>query len=179
MRINIRILRIILVLVIVLTIFSAANAQQAITIINNAPDFTAKTLDGKSVTLSELKGKVVLVTFWATWCPFCAKMLPRIEKELWQPNSATGNFVFLAIAPDDAEAKVRAHVRKKEFTFPIIADPKKEIYTLFTAGGMPMTYLINTEGKIIAARAGYSPKGFEILKEKVNTEIQSLKQAKK
>ncbi len=166
-----------LVLSIFLSFSAVVSAQMKVS--SNAPDFSGKTLDGKTVKLSDFKGKVVLITFWATWCPFCAKMLPRIEKELWKTSGNSGDFMFLAIAPDDPEAKVKAHVKKEGFTFPVISDPNKEIYKLFTAGGMPVSYVINADGKILAARTGYKPEGLDKIKQQIETAIKVVRDAKK
>lgn len=156
-----------------------SEAQKTMQTVISTPEFTAKAISGEEVTLSKLKGKLVLVTFWATWCPFCAKQLPRIEKELWQAYKKSDDFAVLAVSIDETEAKTGKHAKEKKFTFPIISDPKKEIYDKFQLGGLPMTYLLNGEGTIIYARSGYSLKGFDKMKTVIETELKALRETNK
>jgi peroxiredoxin len=110
-------------------------------------DFTLSDLQGKSWTLKDLRGKVVLVNFWATWCPPCRKEMPDLEA-LYQKFEDQG-FVILAISDEDA-AKVAPFVKEHEFTYPILLDPGRKVNERFAIGGIPKSFVYNREGKLVA-----------------------------
>jgi peroxiredoxin len=110
-------------------------------------DFTLAELDGKSWTLKELRGKVVLVNFWATWCPPCRKEMPDLET-LYR-DFKDQNFVILAISDEDA-GKVKPFVAKQKVTYPILLDPGRKVHELFEVVGIPKTFIYDRDGKLVA-----------------------------
>lgn len=110
-------------------------------------DFTLTDIEGKSWTLSELRGKVVVVNFWATWCPPCRKEMPDLEA-LYNQFKGQG-LVVLAISDEDA-AKVRPFIAEREVTYPILLDPGRKVNDLFQVDGIPKTFVYNREGKLVA-----------------------------
>ena len=110
-------------------------------------NFTLTDLQGKSWTLSELRGKVVLVNFWATWCPPCRKEMPDLEALY---NRFEGEvLVVLAISDEDA-AKVRPFIAERQVTYPILLDPGRKVNDLFQVEGIPKTFVYDREGKLVA-----------------------------
>ena len=110
-------------------------------------DFTLTDLQGKSWTLSELRGRVVLVNFWATWCQPCRKEMPDLE-DLYNRFKGEG-LVVLGISDDDA-AKVRPFIAEHAVTYPILLDPDRKVNDLFKVEGIPKTFIYDRSGKLVA-----------------------------
>ncbi len=127
----------------------AANAEVG----KAAPDFTLKTADGKSITVSGLKGKPVVVNFWASWCHFCAQEAPDLNA-LYQQYQSKGLQV-LGVGTDDLES-LKAKAKELGLTYPIGSNP--EAAKTYGVGGVPHTFLINRKGEIAASLVGARPK---------------------
>ena len=110
-------------------------------------NFTLTDLDGKSWTLQSLRGKVVLVNFWATWCPPCRKEMPDLDA-LYRRFKDRG-LVVLAIS-DEEVAKVKPFLAERNLTFPILLDPGRKVNDLFRIDGIPKTFVYDREGKLAA-----------------------------
>jgi peroxiredoxin len=110
-------------------------------------DFTLKDLSGKSWTLSELRGKVVLVNFWATWCPPCRKEMPDLEA-LYERFGAKG-FVVLGISDEESE-KVAPFIGDRKVTFPVLLDPERKVHDEFVVDGIPKSFVYDRDGKLVA-----------------------------
>ncbi len=111
------------------------------------PEFTLKDLRGTSWTFGDLRGKVVLVNFWATWCPPCRKEMPDLES-LYTKFRDKGR-VVLAISDEDA-AKVTPFIQQRGITFPVLLDPDRKVNDLFVVYGIPKTFIYDREGKLVA-----------------------------
>jgi len=110
-------------------------------------DFTLADLNGKSWTLKDLKGKVVLLNFWATWCPPCRKEMPDLEA-LYRRFGAEG-LVILGVDDEEAE-KVKPFIAQQGITYPVLLDPGRKVNTLFRIEGIPKTFVYDRDGKIVA-----------------------------
>lgn len=119
-----------------------------------APDFTLPTLDGKQVTLSDLRGKVVLVNFWATWCPPCVREVPSLVRIYEQYK--TQDFVLLGLNTtyQDDPAKVAQFAANNKISFPILLDATGEGGAGYGSRLMPTSYLIDREGRIVYTHVG-------------------------
>lgn len=113
----------------------------------NEINFTLTDLDGHAWTLKDLKGKVVMLNFWATWCPPCRKEMPDLEAlhKQFEPQG----LVILGISDDDPE-KVREFVQKQGTTYPVLLDPGSKVNELLHIQGIPKTFVYDREGKIVA-----------------------------
>ena len=113
----------------------------------NEVNFTLSDLNGQAWTLKDLKGKVVMLNFWATWCPPCRKEMPDLET-LYKQFEPQG-LVILGISDDDPE-KVREFVQKQGTTYPVLLDPGSKVNELLHIQGIPKTFVYDREGKIVA-----------------------------
>ena len=110
-------------------------------------DFTLTDLEGKPWSLQGLHGKVVLVNFWATWCPPCRKEMPDLET-LYQEFKDQG-LLILAISDEDI-SKVKPFIAEHHTTYPILLDPGSEVHKAFVVEGIPKSFLYDREGKLVA-----------------------------
>src|ERR1700716_1571716 len=111
------------------------------------PEFTLKDLSGKTWTFAELRGKVVLVNFWATWCPPCRKEMPDLET-LYGRFGSKG-LVVLFISDEEA-AKVEPFIRECKVSFPVLLYPGRKVNEMFVVEGIPKSFVYDREGKLVA-----------------------------
>jgi peroxiredoxin len=109
-----------------------------------APDFELKTLTGETVKLSDLKGKKVMLNFWATWCPPCKAEMPAME----QFHKEAGNEVVILAVNIDPHLDVQAFVDENKITFPIPLDAEDTVNEMYQVLSIPTTYFIDTKGNI-------------------------------
>lgn len=134
----------------------------------DATDFTLTDLEGKQVKLSDYKDKVVLVSFWATWCGPCKAEMPHLQA-LYSELSDKG-LVVLAVSSDDARTKalVSAHIKKNAFTFPVLLDPTGAVTATYNGTGtLPYSVLIGRNGEVKSTRSGYNPGDETALRDEV------------
>jgi peroxiredoxin len=110
-------------------------------------EFTLSDLEGRQWALKDLRGKVVLVNFWATWCPPCRKEMPDLQA-LYERFSLRG-LVVLAIS-DETASKVEPFVAAGKYTYPILLDPGRKVHKLFSVEGIPKSFVYNAGGKLVA-----------------------------
>jgi peroxiredoxin len=112
----------------------------------NEANFTLTDLSGKPWTLKDLRGKVVLVNFWATWCPPCRKEMPDLET-LYRRFEPQG-LVILGISDEEA-AKVQPFIAQQKVTYPILLDAGRKVNEIFRIDGIPKTFIYDRGGKIV------------------------------
>lgn len=110
-------------------------------------DFTLTDLQGKPWHLGDLRGKVVLVNFWATWCPPCRKEMPDLQA-LYDKYKEQG-FVVLAISDEDT-TKVAPFLAERKIRYPALLDPGRKVNEAFVVEGIPKSFVYNREGKLVA-----------------------------
>lgn len=131
-----------------------------------APNFTMNLTDGKKVTLSELKGKVVMLQFTASWCGVCRKEMPFIENDIWQKHKQNPNFVLMAIDRDEPLEMVQKFAKSIPISYPIGLDPNADIFALYAVreSGITRNVIINKEGKIVLLTRLFNYKEFSNMK---------------
>jgi peroxiredoxin len=110
-------------------------------------NFTLTDLQGKSWTLKDLHGKIVVVNFWATWCPPCRKEMPDLDA-LYQKYKDNG-VIILAIS-DEESAKVSPFIAEHKITYPVMLDPGRKVNELFQVEGIPKSFVYDRDGKLVA-----------------------------
>ena len=131
----------------------------AATISGPAPNFTLQSRDGKSVSLADLKGQVVMVNFWATWCQPCRQEMPHLEA-LHKRYSSLG-FTLLGVnVEDNPEGAKKWLDENGPVTFPVLLDPKNQVSKLYKVVAMPSTVLVARDGTMRFIHHGYKP-GYE------------------
>jgi peroxiredoxin len=129
------------------------------------PDFTGHTADARQLSLSELRGKVVLVNFWASWCRECRPEMPVLQS-LNRELAARGLVVVGINAREDTRAVAR-YAEELGLTFPLVLDPAGKIYDLYGVIGLPTTFVVARDGRAVAfavgPRAWGSPPARELL----------------
>src|SRR5262249_35822628 len=109
--------------------------------------FSLTGLDGKTYSLAGLRGRVVLLNFWATWCPPCRKEMPDMEK-LYREFEKKG-LTVLAVSDEDRET-VAGYLLKQNYSFPVLLDPGRKTHTAFNVDGIPKSFLFDREGRLAA-----------------------------
>ena len=127
-----------------------------------APDFTVEMIDGSKVALSELRGKVVLLNFWATWCPPCRQELTRVQTDIID-RFAGKEFVFLPVSRGEKREAVEAFREKTGYAFPMGLDPARTVYDRYASNYIPRNFVIDRKGKVVLATVGYDEHEFEEL----------------
>jgi peroxiredoxin len=118
-----------------------------------APEFSLGGLSGRKGDLKEFRGKIVFLTFWATWCGPCREEFPTIEA-LWRQLKGR-DFVVLSIAGDlEGAAPVEKFIGKNGYTFRVLLDPKGEALDLYRVDKIPMTFVIDKKGSIVGKALG-------------------------
>lgn len=133
-----------------------------------APDFALKSATGENLRLSEYRGDVVMINFWATWCGPCRQEMPLLD-ELYGRYQRVG-FSLLGINIDDDSRRAMAMVDELGVSFPVLFDEHKEVSKLYQVEAMPVTLLLDREGTVRYVHHGYKP-GYE---QKYLDEIRSL-----
>jgi len=148
--------------------------QYIVKIGDMAPDFTVNEAGGKSYKLSDLRGKVVMLQFTASWCSVCRKEMPFIEKEIWQAKKGEG-LVVLGIDRDEPLEKVLKFHNDIKITYPLALDPGADIFGLYALkeAGVTRNVIIDRKGKIIFLTRLYERPEFEEMKKVIFRELGS------
>jgi peroxiredoxin len=126
-----------------------------------APVFTCKTIDGKPIDISKLRGKIVMINFFATWCGPCNLELPVLQKNIWNKYKDNPNFALIIIGREHNEQEIRDFVTRKNFAMPFAPDPDREIFKLYATQNIPRNIIIGKDGRIIFQNFGYSAEEFK------------------
>ena len=132
------------------------------------PAFTIVNDNGTQVPSSSLKRKVILVNFFATWCPPCQKELAEVQKMLWPKYKDNKDFCMLVIGREHTDVQLTEYNKRKGFTFPLYPDPKREVTGKFASQYIPRSYLIDKEGKVISATVGYKKEEMDKLMKEID-----------
>lgn len=135
-----------------------------------APDFTCTLTDGKEVKLSDLRGKVVMLQFTASWCGVCRKEMPFIEKDIWQKHKDNANFALIGIDRDEPVETVLKFAETTGVTYPLALDPGADIFAKYAVrdAGITRNVLIDKDGTIVMMTRLYKEDEFASLVQKID-----------
>jgi len=135
-----------------------------------APDFDLHYIKGPSQKLSDLKGKVVVLQFTASWCKVCREEMPHLENEVWLPNKEK-DFVLIGIDRDEPLEKVEKFIEQMNVTYPIALDEGANIFALFAdkQSGVTRNVVIDKKGKIAFLTRLFEKEEFEEMKDKIQS----------
>ena len=135
-----------------------------------APDFTLELTDGSSFTLSEQRGKVVMLQFTAGWCGVCRKEMPFIESDIWQRHKDNDNFVLLGIDREETKEQIDAFIKKVGTTYPIAMDVNADVFAKYALrnSGITRNILIDKDGKIVMLTRLFNEEEFNSLVERID-----------
>ena len=117
-----------------------------------APDFSLPAFSGETVRLSDLKGQVVLVNLWATWCPPCKQEMPAIDA-FYRAHREAGFTVLMVNVQEDG-GTVQAFIKANDFSFPALLDTQGELMNLYGVHGLPTTFIIDRNGRVRHIQTG-------------------------
>ena len=147
-----RMLRLIPALVISSMLFTSATAGSGSGV---APNFSLPTRDGQTVTLTELKGQVVMINFWATWCGPCRQEMPLLDA-LYKRYNRMG-FTLLGVNVEEDSSGADEWLRETPVTFPILYDAQNQVSKLYDVTAMPSTVMVDRNGNVRYLHRGYQP----------------------
>jgi peroxiredoxin len=156
------------IIALVFSVFAASSLASSGMEGQPAPDFALKSSTGENLRLSEFRGDVVMINFWATWCGPCRQEMPLLD-ELYSRYQRVG-FNLLGVNIDDDSRRAMRMIEELGVNFPVLFDARKEVSELYEVEAMPVTVIVDREGTVRYIHHGYKP-GYE---DKYLDQIRSL-----
>jgi peroxiredoxin len=130
------------------------------------PDFSMTTTNGKTIRMADLKGKVVMLQFTASWCSVCRKEMPHIESDIWEKYKNNPNFALFGIDLDEPKKIVEKFAKQIPVTYPLALDPKGGIFYQFAEqkAGVTRNVIVDKTGKIVYMTRLYKEEEFQEMK---------------
>ena len=130
-----------------------------------APDFTLNYTDGKEFTLSQMRGKVVMLQFTASWCGICRNEMPHIESDIWQRHKDNADFVLVGVDREETKDVVEVYTKKLGTTYPMLLDDKGDVFASYAVrkSGITRNVLIDRDGRIVMLTRRYVEPEFKQL----------------
>ncbi len=145
---------------VLVSVFAAGSLASSGLVGQPAPDFALRSATGENLRLSEYRGDVVMINFWATWCGPCRQEMPLLD-DLYVRYQRVG-FSLLGVNIDDDSRRAMRMVNDLGVSFPVLFDTRKEVSKLYRVEAMPVTILVDREGNVRYVHHGYKP-GYEQL----------------
>jgi len=137
----------------------------------SVPEFEFEKSPGKTMNITDLKGKTVLITFFATWCAPCRKELPFIQSDIYNKFRKNPKFEILIFGREHSWDEVTKFKEANKFSMPFYPDPDRKIYAKFAGQYIPRNFLVSPEGKILYSSIGFEEKDFKSLKETIENQL--------
>jgi len=136
-------------------------ASTVIEVGQEVPGISFTTTEGKSYSMKDLRGKVVLLNFFATWCPTCMKEMPALQKQVWDKYQSSDEFFIVSIGREHNMKEMKEFKQKKPYDFHFAPDTGRVIYKKFAKKYIPRNVLVDRKGKIIYQCTGYKEDEFK------------------
>lgn len=139
------------------------------------PDFELELTNGETVKISDLKGKVIMLQFTASWCSVCRQEMPHIENEIWLKHKNNPNFALFGIDRDEPLQTVIDFAKAVKITYPLGLDPDADVFGLFAdkKAGVTRNVIINKDGKIVYLTRLFNKAEFEGMKQKIDSLLEN------
>jgi peroxiredoxin len=161
--------------VFILVLISMASSQIDNTTLtkigDKAPAFSCTMIDGQSFDLIKMKGRIVLINFFATWCGPCNSELPVLQKNIWEKYKNNKSFSLIILGREHNAKEVSDFVKTKGFTMPFAPDPERGIFKLYATQSIPRNVIVGKDGKIIFQSIGYTEAEFKKIEDFLAKEL--------
>lgn len=134
---------------------------------DQAPDFSFTSQSGKTTKLSDLKGKVVWINFFATWCPPCRQELPHLQKEVYNKLKNNPQFELIILGREHTWEEINKFTSDNKFDMPFYPDMDRKAFSLYAQQNIPRNFIIDKEGKVAVSSTGFTEKEFDEIVDKV------------
>ncbi len=156
------------IFLVIVSIISAQDDNSTLTKIGqDVPSFTCTTINGDNIDTRELKGKVLWINFFATWCPPCKKELPELEKKVMEKYRDNPDFVLLVLGREHTMDEMEAYAESTGLKLPFAPDEGRKIFSMFATQSIPRNVIIDKNGKIAVQSTGYTESEFDGLVEQL------------
>lgn len=152
-----------LVFAFLLSISFSIKAQDAASLVktgDKVPAFLFEIEKGKTISITDYKGKIVWINFFATWCGPCRAELPLLHKQVWEKHKNDAAFSLLIFGREEGWQKVTDFKNANQFTFPMLPDENRDIFKLFATQSIPRNIIIDKDGTIVYQSVGFSETEF-------------------
>lgn len=151
--------------------FSGQAQEWKVNVGEQTPKFEIKGKNEQKITSESLRGKVVLLNFFATWCPPCRKELPRLQKEIWDGLKENKDLAVFVLGREEDYDKLDPFMATNKYTFPIYPDLKREVFSLFADQSIPRNVVLDRSGKIIYQSIGFEDAEFSKMVQLIANEL--------
>lgn len=159
------------ILALIIWVASPLTAQDDYTLLkvgDRVPAFTFESAPGVKANISDYQGKVVVITFFATWCGPCRAKLPHIDRDIYGKYGQGNQVVFLTFGREHDWDTVLKFKADQEFKLPFHADQERKVFALFAAQNIPRNFVIDKQGKIAYSSVGFNQEDFDKMKAEID-----------
>jgi peroxiredoxin len=134
---------------------------------DKAPEFICTTIDGVTINSKDLVGKVIMVNFFATWCPPCKKELPVLQKNIAEKYANNKDFVLVVLGREHSMDEMKEYAKKTGLLLPFSPDPERKIYSKYASVTIPRNVIIDKKGNISYQAIGFTEEEFKVIEDHV------------